>query len=79
MSTMNISLPDDMKDWVDAQVRARGFMSSSEFIRDLIRQQREDIEALREKLLEGLNSGPGIPADEVLQRMRQQILDHQEN
>ena len=79
MSTMNISLPDDMKDWVDAQVRARGFMSASEFIRDLIRQQREDIEALREKLLEGLNSGPGIPADEVLQRMRQQILDHQEN
>ena len=79
MSTMNISLPDDMKDWVDAQVRARGFMSASEFIRDLIRQQREDIEELREKLLEGLNSGPGIPADEVLQRMRQQILDHQEN
>ena len=79
MSTMNISLPDDMKDWVDAQVRARGFMSASEFIRDLIRQQREDIEELREKLLEGMNSGPGIPADEVLQRMRQQILDHQEN
>lgn len=76
MSTMNISLPDDMKDWVDAQVRARGFMSASEFIRDLIRQQREDIEELREKLLEGLNSGPGSPWEEVLARQRQRILDY---
>lgn len=38
---MNISLPDDMKAFVDEQVRTRGFMSSSEYIRDLIRQQRE--------------------------------------
>lgn len=76
MSTMNISLPDDMKDWVDAQVRARGFMSSSEFIRDLIRQQREEIEELREKLLEGLNSGPGIPADEFFADLSQRIVDY---
>ena len=76
MSTMNISLPDDMKDWVDAQVRARGFMSASEFIRDLIRQQREEIETLREKILAGMESGPPIPAEEVMQRLRQRILDH---
>lgn len=49
MGTMNISLPDDMKAFVDEQVRARGFMSSSEYIRDLIRQQK-DVEALRAKL-----------------------------
>lgn len=49
MSTMNISLPDDMKAFVDEQVRTRGFMSSSEYIRDLIRQQREVAE-LRAKL-----------------------------
>ena len=76
MSTMNISLPDDMKDWVDAQVRARGFMSASEYIRDLIRQQREDIEELREKLLEGLNSGPGILADEFFADLSQRIVDY---
>lgn len=79
MGTVNIALPDDMKDWVDAQVRARGFMSSSEFIRDLIRQQRDEIEALREKLLQGMNSGPGIPADVVLERMRQRIRDFEKN
>lgn len=38
---MNISLPDDMKAFVDEEVRKRGFMSSSEYVRDLIRQQRE--------------------------------------
>ena len=76
MSTMNISLPDDMKDWVDAQVRARGFMSASEFIRDLIRQQRAEIEALREKLVAGMESGEGMPVDEVLAGLRQRILDH---
>lgn len=79
MGTVNIALPDDMKDWVDAQARARGSMSSSEFIRDLIRQQRDEIAALREKLLQGMNSGPGIPADVVLERMRQRIRDFEKN
>lgn len=51
MNTMNISLPDDMKAFVDEQVRARGFMSASEYIRDLIRQQ-EDVAELRRKLEE---------------------------
>lgn len=55
MSTMNISLPDDMKAFVDEQVRTRGFMSSSEYIRDLIRQQREVAE-LRAKLTAGANA-----------------------
>ncbi len=49
MSTMNISLPDDMKAFVDEQVRANGYMSSSEYVRDLIRQQRE-VADLRRKL-----------------------------
>jgi antitoxin ParD1/3/4 len=49
MVTMNISLPDDMKAFVDEEVRARGFMSSSEYVRDLIRQQRE-VADLRAKL-----------------------------
>ncbi len=46
---MNISLPDDMKAFVDEEVRTRGFMSSSEYVRDLIRQQRE-VSDLRAKL-----------------------------
>ena len=73
MTTMNISLPDDMKAFVDEQVRLKGYSSSSEFIRDLIRRQRDDIEELRAKIIEGMESGNSQPADEVSARMRERI------
>ncbi len=41
MTTMNVSLPAEMKAFVDEQVREKGFMTSSEYIRDLIRDQKE--------------------------------------
>lgn len=46
MATMNISLPDDMRSAVDAQIEARGFGTSSEYVRDLIRRDL-DRQALR--------------------------------
>ena len=46
MTTMNISLPDDMKAFVDQQVRARGYMSASEYVRELLRRER-DVEKFR--------------------------------
>lgn len=70
MATMNISLPDDLRDFVDAQVREHAYGSSSEYLRELIRRQR-DIERLRAALLEGMESGPAapLPADHF-DRMR---------
>ena len=56
MTTMNISLPDEMKAWIDEQVQKRAYASSSEFFRDLIRRQR-DAETFRAMILEGANSG----------------------
>lgn len=41
MSTMNISLPDEMKRFVDQQVRERAYAGSSEYVRELIRKDRE--------------------------------------
>jgi antitoxin ParD1/3/4 len=73
MVTMNISLPDDMKAFVDEEVRTRGFMSSSEYVRDLIRQQREEISVLREKVLAGINSGTPLPAQDVAARLRAKV------
>jgi antitoxin ParD1/3/4 len=64
MATMNISLPDDLKAFVDAQVAEHAYGSTSEYLRDLIRKQR-DVEKLRGMLLEGFNSGPGQVADEA--------------
>lgn len=64
MATMNISLTDDLKTFVEAQVAARSYTSASEYVRELVRRQR-DVEELRAKLLEGANSGPGLLADDA--------------
>tara|TARA_R110000772_G_scaffold49123_7_gene112958 strand:- start:52446 stop:52724 length:279 start_codon:yes stop_codon:yes gene_type:complete len=64
MSTMNISLPETLKSFVDEQVSTRGYGTSSEYVRDLIRKD-QDREKLRALLLEGANSEPGPPADKA--------------
>ena len=52
MATMHISLPDDMRSAVDAQVEARGYGTASEYVRDLIRRDLDQQE-LRALLDEG--------------------------
>jgi len=47
MATMNISVPDPMKDWVQAQIDEGKYASSSDYVRDLIRKDQQD----RDKLL----------------------------
>lgn len=55
MSTMNISLPDAMKAFVDEQVNQRGYGTSSEYLRDLIRRD-QDRQHLRGLLLAGASA-----------------------
>jgi antitoxin ParD1/3/4 len=55
MSTMNISLPDALKSFVDEQVTKRGYATSSEYFRELIRAD-QDRERLRKLLLDGAAS-----------------------
>lgn len=62
MSTMNISLPETLKTFVDEQVHVRGFGTSSEYVRELIRKD-QDRQQLRSLLLAGAASAPGVPAD----------------
>ena len=62
MGTMNISLPDALKSFVDEQVAARGYGTSSEYVRELIRRD-QDRQRLRDLLLEGASSAPASPAD----------------
>jgi antitoxin ParD1/3/4 len=64
MSTMNISLPDALKAFVDEQVEKRAFGTSSEYVRELIRKD-QDRARLRELLLDGADSAPAAPADEA--------------
>jgi putative addiction module CopG family antidote len=42
MATMNISIPDPMKDWVQAQVETGAYANSSDYVRDLIRKGQEN-------------------------------------
>jgi len=60
---MNISLPDSLKAEVDEQVSTRGYGTSSEYVRDLIRRDL-DRQQLRGLLLDGAGSQPGDLADE---------------
>ena len=64
MSTMNISLPDSLRTYVDEQVADRGYGTSSEYMRELIRQD-QDRQRLRALLLDGAASeaGEGIDAE----------------
>jgi antitoxin ParD1/3/4 len=62
MSTMNISLPEELKLFVDQQVDQRLYGTSSEYIRDLIRMDK-DRQHLKGLLLDGAASEQGPPAD----------------
>ena len=74
MATMNVSLPDAMKAWVEEQVQTGRYGNSSDYVRDLVRRDQERAEA-REKLQqmvdEALASGiSDIGREELLARMR---------
>ncbi len=65
MATMNISVPDELKAFVETQVAEEGFASAGEYLSALIRdaqirRAKRDLEA---KLREGLESGPATPMD----------------
>jgi antitoxin ParD1/3/4 len=73
MTTMNISLPDGLKAFVDEQVDARGFSTSSEYMRELIRKD-QDTQRLRAMLLEGAGSASTKPVDaDYFQHLRDRV------
>ena len=72
---MNISLPASLKDFVDDQVGARGYSTSSEYVRELIRKDR-DRQRLRGLLLEGAASLPAATADaDYFDRLRRRVRE----
>ena len=64
MATMNISLPDQMRDWVESQVDGGLYSNNSDYVRDLIRkdqQRNQKIQAMQQAIDEGLQSGRPKP------------------
>ena len=75
MATMNVSLPEQMKDWVEAQSKDGTFSNASDYVRHLIRQDRERQRAIAELQAEidkGINSGiaENFDFDEFIARKR---------
>ena len=56
MATMNVSLPDLMKDWVEEQIKTGHYSNASDYVRDLIRRDLE-YQDKREILIKALISG----------------------
>lgn len=60
MATMNISMPDPMRDWVQEQIEGGKYASSSDYVRDLIRQDQarvDKVQALQTAITRGVESG----------------------
>ena len=60
MATMNISLPDKMKEWVEEQVATGRYANASDVMRDVIRERQDKeaaLEELRAEIQIGLDSG----------------------
>ncbi|MDP3897753.1 MAG: type II toxin-antitoxin system ParD family antitoxin [Mesorhizobium sp.] len=52
MDTLTVSLPDTMKDWIEAQVEDGTYASASDYVSDLIRRDQEDRSRDHEERLE---------------------------
>ena len=77
MTSMNVSLPEELKEFAEAQTK-HGYSTPSEYIRELIRedQKRKAKEKLDALLIEGLQSGDSIPVDaKFWSDLKQEALD----
>ncbi|MBB5348043.1 type II toxin-antitoxin system ParD family antitoxin [Desulfoprunum benzoelyticum] len=75
MATLNISMPDEMRAFIEARVRMGEYQSASDYLRDLIRHDREETERL---LVEGIESGATRPLDLADLRKKAQSILKQE-
>jgi antitoxin ParD1/3/4 len=60
MATMNISLPEQMRDWVLQRTADGEYANNSDYVRDLIRkdkQRTQSIQVLQDAITKGLKSG----------------------
>ena len=77
METVNFSLPEELKRWVESQVASGGYGNTSEYIRELIRQDRRKKadEKLERLLIEGLDSGEPVEiTPEYWERKRRELV-----
>ena len=75
MATMNISLPDQMKQWVEEQAANGRFANVSDYMRDLVRRDQEAVAQLQALIDEGVSSGVSDKSlDEIFAESRKRAL-----
>jgi antitoxin ParD1/3/4 len=77
MTSLNISLPESMRTWIDRQVKDGGYGTASEFVREVLReaQKTRARRELEQKLIEGIESGPATPMTKAdWDRLRQRAI-----
>jgi len=64
-TTMNVSLPESMKAFIDERLSGDGYGTASEYVRELVRadQKRRETEKLEKLLLERVQSGAEVEFD----------------
>ncbi len=67
MGSLNISMPDELREFVDRRTQQTHHATPTEYIRSLVRedQKRAEQETLEKLMLEGLKSGRPIAVDDV--------------
>jgi antitoxin ParD1/3/4 len=76
MATLNISMPDELRAFIETRVNMGEYQNASDYLRDLIRHDREEIDQL---LMEGIESGQAIPLDmSAMQKKATALLEKEQ-
>ncbi|UXN58801.1 type II toxin-antitoxin system ParD family antitoxin [Phyllobacterium zundukense] len=79
MATMTVSLPDQMKDWIETQIRKGEYASTSDYVRDLVRRDRSrrgkefTLDELRQLVADAKASGVGTRSMDDIFAQAEQI------
>ncbi len=76
MATLNISLPSEMRHWIDSQVTSGHFANASDYIRDLIRHNQSEKSAIQMALIEGEMSGESSLTVADIIKQQKQIIEN---
>lgn len=74
MATLNVSMPDAMREWIDAQIEAGEYANASDYVRDLIRHDQRERNRVRLALIEGERSGTSDRSvSEIVRQTRRKL------
>ncbi len=79
MASMNISVPDSMREWVQSRIASGEYASVSDYVRDLIRRDQNtqarqlSVEDVRRTIEESRASGGSLPAEDVFARLEDKL------